>query len=58
MYEFDKSPFGMGDGGDAPTDLYDAASGRLLTRRATGKTKLPLPPDTAAVMTLLPHKGP
>ena len=46
------------DVGDAPVDLYDAASGRFLTRKVTGKTKLHLAPDTAAVMTLRPHRGP
>jgi hypothetical protein len=42
------------DVGAAPIDLYDAVANSYLARGVSGKTKLPIDPDTAAVVVLAP----
>jgi hypothetical protein len=43
--------------GPTPVSLYDATRHTFLTKRATSRATLSLPPDTATLMVLAPAEG-
>jgi hypothetical protein len=45
------------DAGSAPCNLFDAVTGEFLKRNASGKTRLELPADSAAVIVIAPAAG-
>ena len=45
------------DAGAAAVDIYDAAEHRFVARAVQGKTMIPMAPDSARVLVLVPHDG-